>query len=77
MALNAIVDGLASAAAAVVTIVVVLPPVWFTHIAYRAGLAPWWAYLPCLGLLAIGLLMTVSFLRKASGGIAPSRDRRR
>ena len=77
MAIRGIADGAASLAAAVAALAVTLPPVWFTHVAIRADLAPLWGYVPA-GLLAIvGIIMGAAFVRKASNGIAPSQDHRR
>ncbi len=77
MALRRIADGAASLLAAVAALAITLPPVWFTHVAIRADLAPLWAYLPAGLLAAVGLILGASLGRKGSNGIAPARDRRR
>lgn len=70
-------DGLASLLAALVALLVTLPPAWFTHMAIRGGLAPVWAYVPAGTLAALGCILIFAFARKALRGIAPSRDRPR
>ena len=70
-------DGFLSLLAAIATIALCGVPVWFTYRAIDFGIAPTWAWGAVIGLGFVGILMTVSFLRKAMGGIAPSRDRRR
>lgn len=70
-------DGLLSLLAALATIVIVGVPLWGTHMAIDSALLPVWAYLPMAGLLVVGGIMVIAFLRKASGGVAPLRDRKR
>lgn len=77
MMFRSILDGAASILAAFFTAGVCGVPTWFTIVAVRGGLAPTWAY-GAAGLLgAIGLILTLAFLRKGFGGIAPTRQRRR
>ncbi len=75
--MKALLDGAASALAALATLVICGLPCWFTYLAIEAGVAPTWAWGAILALGGIGLLMTAAFVRKALAGIAPSRDRRR
>lgn len=70
-------DGFLSLLAAIATIALCGVPVWFTYKAIDTGLAPTWVWGPVIGLGFVGLIMIFAFLRKAVGGIAPSRDRRR
>lgn len=70
-------DGFLSLLAAIATLIFCGIPVWFTYQAIEAGIAPQWAYVGVLGLGGIGLLLTIAFLRKAKGGISPTRDRKR
>ena len=77
MALRNILDGVASVFAALVTSAMCGLPAWFTIVAIRADIAPNWAYGPAGVLVVVGLVLTFAFLRKASRGIAPSRQRRR
>lgn len=70
-------DGVLSGLAALVTAGVVGVPVWAAAPALRADLIPAWGWLP-VGLLgAAGLLMVLSFFRKAGRGVHPLRERRR
>jgi len=75
--MKAFLDGTASALAAIATFVICGLPCYFTYLAIDAEVAPWWAWICIAALAGIGLLMTGAFLRKAAGGIAPSRERRR
>ena len=75
--MKAFLDGLASALAALATIAVCGLPSYFTYKAIEANVAPWWAWFSIGALSAVGLIMTLAFVRKASQGIAPSRERRR
>ena len=77
MALVHILDGAKSLLAAAATVAICGGPSWFTHVAIREGAAPFWAYGFAAALAGVGLIMTLAFLRKAAGGIAPSRDRAR
>lgn len=70
-------DGLLSLGAALATIAIVGVPLWGSHQAITYGIIPAWAYAPMAGLLVVGGIMVIAFLRKASGGVAPLRDRRR
>lgn len=72
-----IADGFASGLAALLALVVTMPPAWFSVVAVRGGLAPGWAYGPAAVLAGLGLVLGLAFARKAARGIAPSRDRRR
>ena len=71
------IDGAASILAAFFTAAVCGLPAWFTVAAVRGGIAPVWAYAPAAGLAVIGAILTLAFLRKGLGGIAPTRQRRR
>ncbi len=75
--MKAFLDGTASLLAALATIAICGLPSWFTYKAIEAKVAPWWAWFAVGALAAVGLIMTVAFLRKAAKGVAPSRDRRR
>jgi protein-S-isoprenylcysteine O-methyltransferase Ste14 len=70
-------DGAASFGAALFTLLVCGGPVVFTVMAVRAELVPVWGYAFAVCLAAIGLILTVAFLRKGIAGVAPSRQRRR
>ncbi|WP_341366714.1 hypothetical protein [Yoonia sp. BS5-3] len=70
-------DGAASFGAALVTFAVCGVPSWYTIAAVRAEIAPVWAYAAAGVLAAIGLILTLAFLRKGTAGIAPTRQRRR
>ncbi len=70
-------DGILSAIAALLTGGIVGVPVWGAFMALRAELLPIWAWGPLLLLGAAGLVMMLSFLRKASRGVHPLRERRR
>ena len=70
-------DRLASVFAAVMTFGVCAGPAWFSHVAIQAELVPIWGYGFVVVLAGIGLVLTFAFFRKASRGIAPSRQRRR
>lgn len=70
-------DGFLSMIAAALTAFIVGVPVWGAVQAVRTDLLPVWGWAP-LGLLgAAGLVMVLSFLRKAGRGVHPLRDRRR
>jgi len=73
----AIFDGVLSGLAAVFTAVVCGLPGWATFQAITVEAVPQWFYVPLIGLGFIGILLTISFLRKAFKGISPSRSRRR
>ena len=70
-------DGLLSVLAAVATAVITGGPSWFTYKAVEADIAPQWALVFVFLLGGMGLILTIAFLRKAKGGISPTRDRRR
>ncbi len=70
-------DGFLSLLCAVATIVICGVPGWYAHVAISNGLAPQWVYVSVFGLGFCAVLLTLSFLRKASAGVAPSRERRR
>ncbi len=77
MAIRHLWDGMVSAAAAIAALAICGVPSWFTFRAIQGGLAPNWVYAFVAVLAAIGIVLGVAFLRKAAGGIAPSRDRQR
>ena len=70
-------DGFLSLLAAVVTAAICGVPSWYTYKAVEAGIAPQWVYGFVALLAGMGLILTFAFLRKARGGISPTRDRRR
>ncbi len=70
-------DGFLSLLAAIATVFLCGVPVWFTYVAIDFGFAPAWVWVAVVGLAFVGIIMSFAFLRKAAGGIAPSRDRRR
>ncbi|MEM9426545.1 MAG: hypothetical protein AAGA06_07565 [Pseudomonadota bacterium] len=70
-------DGFLSFLAAVVTGAIVGVPVWGAGRAVQAGLLPTWGWGPLVLLGAAGLVMILSFLRKAGRGVHPLRERRR
>jgi hypothetical protein len=70
-------DGLLSLLAAVATIIITGGPSWFTYQAVDAGIAPKWALGFVFALGGMGVILAIAFLRKAKGGISPTRDRRR
>lgn len=75
--MKAFFDGTASVFAALATLAICGGPAYFTYLAIQANVAPQWAWACIAALSAVGLILTFAFLRKASMGIAPSRDRRR
>ncbi|AKS46605.1 hypothetical protein SAMN05444287_1722 [Octadecabacter temperatus] len=75
--MKAFLDGTASFLAALATLAICGLPSWFTYKAIEANVAPWWAWFAVAALCGVGILMTFAFLRKAAGGIAPSRERKR
>ena len=77
MAFRNILDGAASVLAAFFTAGVCGLPAWFTFVAGRGGIAPTWAYAAAGLLGAIGVILTLAFLRKGLGGVAPTRQRKR
>ena len=70
-------DGVLSLGAACATVAIVGGPLWAAHSAIDARLVSPWYYAPMAGLLVVGGIMVMAFLRKATGGVAPLRDRRR
>ena len=70
-------DGLLSFLAAIATAVITGGPSWFTYQAVEADIAPQWALGFVFVLGGMGVILTIAFLRKAKGGISPTRDRRR
>lgn len=75
--MKSLLDSLASVFAALFTATVCGVPSWYTHVAILEGFAPVWVYAFVAGLSAIGLVLTIAFARKATRGIAPSRQRKR
>ena len=75
--MRAVLDTLASVFAAIFTAAICSVPCWYTHVAIREGYAPQWVYVFVAGLAGIGLILSLAFCRKATRGIAPSRQRRR
>jgi len=70
-------DGFLSLLAAIATVAICGVPSWFTYQAIIAKIAPTWAWAGVAALGGVGIIMTLAFLRKAAGGISPSRDRPR
>jgi len=70
-------DGFLSALAALATAAITGVPSWYTYRAVETGLAPTWVYGFVALLGGMGLILTFAFLRKAKGGISPTRDRKR
>jgi hypothetical protein len=70
-------DGLLSLLAAIATAIITGGPSWFTYQAVQADIAPQWALGFVFLLGGMGLILMIAFLRKAKGGISPTRDRRR
>ena len=70
-------DGFLSVLAAIATAVITGGPSWFTYQAVEAGIAPQWALGFVFVLGGMGVILTIAFLRKAKGGISPTRDRKR
>ncbi len=77
MAFQNTLDGAASFCAALITSAVCGLPAWFTVMAVRAEIAPVWAYAAAGGLVMIGVILTLAFIRKGLAGVAPTRQRRR
>lgn len=75
--MRAALDGAASIMAAIATLIICGLPCWFTYQAILSGAAPVWAYGSVVVLGAIGVILTLAFLRKGFRGISPSRTRRR
>ena len=70
-------DGFLSVVAALLTAGIIGVPVWGSAMAVRAELIPVWGWGPLVLLGAAGLVMVLSFLRKAGRGVHPLRERRR
>lgn len=70
-------DGLQSLGAACLTVALIGVPIWGCVEALQLSLIPVWAWAGVVGLGFVGILMTLSFLRKAARGIHPARERRR
>lgn len=70
-------DGVLSGFAAVLTAAIIGVPVWSAGLALRAEMVPVWGWAPLALLGAAGLVMVLSFLRKAVRGVHPLRERRR
>lgn len=70
-------DGTLSILAALATAAITGVPSWFTYQAVETGAAPEWALGFVFILGGMGLILTIAFLRKAKGGISPTRDRKR
>ena len=75
--MKGVLDAAASWFAALFTLTVSGVPAWFSHIAIREGFVPVWGYAIVGCLAGIGLILSFAFARKATRGIAPSRQRRR
>lgn len=70
-------DGVLSLAACLVTLAAFGLPAWATHQAITYGLVPVWIYAALIGMVYVGLNLSIAFLRKALDGVAPLRTRRR
>ena len=70
-------DGFLSLLAALLTGAIVGVPLWGSYLALRNNLQPAWGWVAFVVLALAGLLMVLSFLRKAGRGVHPLRDRRR
>lgn len=70
-------DGFMSVVAAVLTAAIIGVPGWAAFLALGDELVPGWVWVPLLLLSAAGLVMVLSFLRKAWRGVHPLRERRR
>ncbi len=70
-------DGFLSVFAAVLTGAIIGVPAWGAVRALQADLIPVWGWAPLVLLGAAGVVMVLSFLRKASRGVHPLRERRR
>jgi len=72
-----IMDGLLSAVAFVVTVVVFGAPAWAVYLAVTANVISAWIYVPTVGMLYVGANLAIAFLRKALDGVSPLRTRKR
>lgn len=70
-------DGFLSLIAALLAAAVTLTPAWAAHLAIGAGLVPAWVYAALAGLVAVGAIMVLAFLRKMRAGVSPLRERPR
>ena len=70
-------DGILSFLAAFVTAFVTGVPAWGTFRAIQSDLLPAWGWAALIALGFVGILMVLSFLRKAVRGVHPLRERRR
>ena len=70
-------DGFLSLVAALLTLVLTGVPSWGAFLAVRAELLEWWAWPPLVGLAIVGIMIALSFLRKAGRGVHPLRERPR
>lgn len=70
-------DGILSFLAALVTAFVTGVPAWGTFRAIQSDLLPVWGWAALVALGFVGILMVLSFLRKAFRGVHPLRERRR
>lgn len=70
-------DGAISGLAAIAALAICGVPSWFTFRAIQGGMAPNWAYIFVVVLAAVGIILGVAFLRKATAGIGPAHDQRR
>lgn len=70
-------DGFLSLLAALITAGIVGVPLWGTYLAIQNGLLPGWGWVSLVLLGLVGLVMLLAFLRKASRGVHPMRERRR
>lgn len=70
-------DGFLSVFAAVLTGAIIGVPAWGAVRALQTDLIPVWGWAPLVLLGAAGVVMVLSFLRKASRGVHPLRERRR
>lgn len=75
--LRRIWDGFQSLIAAILAAAVSVVPAYYAYMAIDSGLAPLWVWANIAGLVAVGVIMVLAFLRKAKDGIAPLRERRR
>ncbi len=70
-------DGFLSLIAAALAAGVSMVPAWYSYQAINTGIAPVWVWASIAGLVAVGGIMILAFLRKAGNGIGPLRERRR
>lgn len=70
-------DGFLSVLAAIVTVAIVGVPLWGSYLSIQEDRLPLWTMAPMVGLGLVGVVMVFAFLRKASRGVHPLRERRR